>query len=102
MEQAHFWYISFADEHSFRGAVVVHARGIEDAVARAWALGINPGGEALGLQLPHSVGVPADAINRLLSKGDIDRLIGPGKTIGEYAEGDDAEAARARAILESL
>src|SRR5579872_5489004 len=41
------WYwLSFADEEKgFLGVAIVRARSIDEAITRAWELGINPGGE---------------------------------------------------------
>lgn len=74
-----WWYLSFAAEEGFRGAVVVLGHDIASAVARAHALGIVPdhGGEVMGIGPSHDhFGLPTD---RLLSKADI----GDGCELGE-------------------
>lgn len=75
-------YVSYADDDGFRGAVLVEAADIVEACWRARALGISPGGQALGFG-PFE-GQPPHPMNRLLSK---EELVG-GKTLGELeAEG---------------
>lgn len=65
-----WWYISFADG-PFLGGVHVEAETFVDAVFKTKELGINPGGEALGMALPGMV--PADQyVNRLLTKEEIE------------------------------
>lgn len=46
------WYLSYADETKFRGAVYVLAFGPVSAVMRVQAEGINPGGEVMMVQVP--------------------------------------------------
>lgn len=85
-EQWH--YLSFAtDEDGFRGAAVVLAHGITDAVTKANALKINPGGEVLCMSIPEEK-IPAEEFrNRLLAKEEIEAMWGePCKTIREWDE----------------
>lgn len=76
------WYLSFARE-TFRGACVIEADSVVAAVKRAHALGINPGGNVLGLPVP-----PDDAhrlpVGKLLSRADLDAA-------GEVATGKELE-----------
>lgn len=44
-----WWWLSFA-ENGFRGAVIVRASGLLDAVSQTHRRGINPGGEVLGVE----------------------------------------------------
>lgn len=50
-----YWYLSFADDNrgGFLGACVVEGFDIVSATIRAHELGINPGGQVLGLPMPH-------------------------------------------------
>lgn len=66
-----WWWISFADGRGFLGACIVSAFGMVDAVKQAHLLGINPGGQALGREVPPGVEVPDGAKKRLLSRDDI-------------------------------
>ena len=62
-------YLSFADETGFLGGAFIPAADIVEAVQKAWELGINPGGEVMGMgpgPLP-----PAEWVGRLLSREDI-------------------------------
>lgn len=62
------WYwMSFADESRFLGAIIIRARGPITANQLAWARNINPGGEALMLRLDSNLDVPDEWTNRLLN-----------------------------------
>ena len=68
------WYwLSFADETGFLGAVVIQARGILGATQLAPALGINPGGECRSCRIPAELihNIPEQYRNRLLSKQEV-------------------------------
>ena len=49
------WWLSFADDDGFLGAVLVNAISYLDAVQLATMLGLNPGGEILGVNLQEPV-----------------------------------------------
>ena len=67
-EQWH--YLSFADE-VFRGAVVIKAHGVVDALGRLNQLGQNPGGEILCVAIPDDK-VPEERFcNRLLTRAEV-------------------------------
>lgn len=71
-----FW-LSFADDNGFRGAALVQGASLGDAVRRATALGINPGGEVLGPEYPPDAAqydVALANMNRLMKKPELDRL----------------------------
>lgn len=72
-----YWWLSFADSdlpvgQQFLGAAVVEAPSFVAAVLLSHALGINPGGEVKGIELPR----PPNARwrNRLLSIEDLRTL----------------------------
>ena len=71
-----WFYLSYADDDGFLGAVIVEARGPVHAFELAQRLGINPGGEVAAWEVPAELPPPAEATNRLLSKHDLDRLFG--------------------------
>lgn len=83
---ASWHWLSFSDEsppagRGFLGVAIVNAPSFLDAVTRANMLGINPGGEVRGIELPD--GIDADALerfgHRLLTKAelaDFDKAIG--------------------------
>ena len=71
-----WFYISFADDDSFRGAVIVKAPGEAHAIQASHRLGINPGGQAAIFKVPDGAPVPPAAVNRLLSKRDLEVLFG--------------------------
>lgn len=75
------YWLSFADMtrphgQRFLGACVVDADDMLTAVRQAWALGCNPGGEALGHPLPATVEPFIDARwrRRLLTRDECNEL----------------------------
>ena len=64
-----FW-LSFAGEEGFRGAVIVHANDFVEAVMRSNLLGVNPHGEVQGMPIPADTAsrIPERWKNRLLSR----------------------------------
>jgi hypothetical protein len=68
-EAATGMYLSFADETGFLGAAFIREQDIVSAVKEAWRLGINPGGEVMGLG-PGSL-PPAEWVGRLLTREQI-------------------------------
>ena len=78
MDGRKLWWVSFAGEEGFRGAVMVRADGFLEAVTETHWLGVNPGGEALGFDWPdeRAALVPESYMNRLLSKAELEVLDG--------------------------
>lgn len=70
------WYLSFAGEGGFRGACVVDGEDIVGAVKEAHRLGINPGGQVLGIVVPleEMERLPA---GKLLTYADLQEAAGP-------------------------
>lgn len=79
-----WFYLSFAAEDGFLGAIIVWAHGILTAVERASDLGMNPGGDVLCCPIPrqHLRRVPADLRHRLLSEAEVRRRL-DGKRLDE-------------------
>lgn len=79
-EPLQWWYLSFAGPKEWRGACLVQARGITNAIKAASVKGINPGGEVkaipVGPHYPESL-----PVNELLTKEQL-------------GEGDPAEAVK--------
>lgn len=71
-----WFYLSFADDDGFRGAIIVNARGEMHAVQRCHDLGINPGGQVAIFDIPDGAPRPEGVEDRLLSKRDLDRIFG--------------------------
>lgn len=68
------WWLSFADEQ-FLGAAIVEAAGFPEALGVVNRLGINPGGDVRGFQLPSDApGVADEWMNRLLTLEDLRNL----------------------------
>jgi hypothetical protein len=79
-----WFYVSFADESGFKGAVIVEARGITSAVLRCNVLGVNPHGQAMGLAIgdwPSHLSI--DIRDRLLTKDELNKIFPDMKTLGE-------------------
>lgn len=70
-------YLSFAGEEGFRGACIVHGSNVLEGAMQAKRLGINPGGEVIGVPLPVDFeGLNKYPINKLLSADEL-RSIDP-------------------------
>lgn len=77
------WWLSYAAE-KFLGAVIVEAAGFPEAVGVVNSLGVNPGGEVRGFQIPSDAPEVADEwMNRLLSLEDVKNLDRAGGGTGE-------------------
>ena len=87
-ERGPWWWLSFAGTEGFRGACVVGGvHDIVSAVRVAHALGINPGGEVLAVEIPErGLGTVEDGeIERLLTKQEAE-------AIGARHPDDDVDA----------
>jgi threonine dehydrogenase-like Zn-dependent dehydrogenase len=90
------WYLSYADDESFRGGVYIEAHGPASAALRANIEKLSPGGEVM-IFGP----VPIDKIperkfwNRTLTKAEL-RQADPGewKTLGELEAEKENDAKR--------
>lgn len=69
------WWLSFAAEDGFRGAVVVHAHDFMEALAQCNLRGINPHGECQGFQLPADAAALMDEKwkNRVLTRRECEQ-----------------------------
>lgn len=73
-----WWYVSFSGAEGFRGAVIVEAYGVATACAVAHGLGINPGGQAVGIPVPpERMDEIQGCTDRLLPREEIEALMGP-------------------------
>ena len=82
-------YVSFADK-SFKGAVIIKAHGINDALMKINLLQINPGGEVLCIQFPEDMVLPEPSFrNRLLSKEDVLELWPEAKSQREWEQEEE-------------
>lgn len=68
-----YWWLSFADERGFLGAVVVPGSSFLEAVTAASLLGVNPGGEVQGVEIPGETSDPFTP-GRLYSKAEINEI----------------------------
>lgn len=81
MGPEHWWWLSFVDDSGFRGAILTRANGIGTALTKTHLLGINPGGEVCGIEIPDEV-IDTSPYNhkysadQLLSKEDIELKLG--------------------------
>jgi len=65
-----------AEGEQFLGVAIVRGSDFLLAVARAHVLGVNPGGEVRGWQVPDDHALPEGSTDRLLSRAELDRLFG--------------------------
>jgi hypothetical protein len=67
---SNIWWLSFAGEEGHRGCAIVHALDFGQAVHTAHVLGINPGGEVKGVEMPEEEDAKAEVdhlgMNRLI------------------------------------
>jgi hypothetical protein len=69
------WWLSFADVsrpegQQFLGVAIVEAQTMGEATMKTHRLGINPGGQIMGSQLPESFHVPPEKTDRLLGRDE--------------------------------
>ncbi len=72
------WYYSFVNParpagDRFVGGILVKAQGFTAGLTKIDFLGINPGGEVLGVEFPMD-NIPDKWFNRLLSRADLDEM----------------------------
>lgn len=70
------WWLSFADDEGFRGALIIHANDFREAVMEANLRGLNPHGECKGLEVPAAMAalIPEEWKYRLLSRNDCEQF----------------------------
>jgi len=74
-----WWWLSFVDPgrpegDRFLGVVVIQGTDFRDAVEAAWNLGVNPGGECKGMEIPWDIlekTAPEKYRNRLVKAPEI-------------------------------
>ena len=64
------WWLSFADDDGFRGAVIVHAEDFLTALMECNLRGINPHGECKGRPVPAGAEIAEKWKYRILSRAD--------------------------------
>ena len=72
-KQVDRWWLSFVGEEGFKGGALVRAESLFDAVIKTHTLGINPGGQVMGVPVDRDDPGPFEE-NRLYSKKEINRL----------------------------
>ena len=77
--QSMMWWLSFADEHSFRGVTIAVGNNLPAAVGDAWKHDCNPGGEVMGHPvLPEHRELVADHLHVLYTdKSKVEEIFGP-------------------------
>lgn len=84
-----WFYLSFADDSGFRGAVIVEARGITSALLRCNVLGVNPHGQVMGLAIGEWPShLSTEIRERVLSKDELNSIFPDMKTLGELENRD--------------
>lgn len=71
-----WWSLSFADDTGFLGGALIDAPSMPAAIARAWELGCNPGGQVLAAGF-RARSVPVGYTNRLLTRDEVEALPAP-------------------------
>lgn len=66
------WYLSYATQLAFLGAIITVARGFFSAVSKAKQLGISPGGEVLAYPLAPDMLLNEKWLDRLLTKAEVE------------------------------
>lgn len=70
-----WYYLSFATDERFLGALVLKAFGKSDVVLMSHELKLNPGGSVMILEMADEFpDPPPEFTNRLLNKADLDEL----------------------------
>lgn len=80
-----WWWISFADEEKdeFLGVVITEAADFEVALMKTEVMGINPGGQAAGLEIPEYD--DRDFVDRLLTEEEC-RAHFEAKSVAEFKD----------------
>ena len=82
------WWLSFA-EGKFLGVFITRAKDFDTALRKTFNLGVNPGGQVMAYQCDNTDKIPPDAMDRLLSKEDLDDYPWfEAKRVGDMAEED--------------
>ena len=70
------WWLSYADDSGFKGAVMVEANNLVSACIASRIMHLSPGGQVRGVEFPGDAAtmVPDHWKNRLLSKEDVSRF----------------------------
>lgn len=89
-------YLSYACPLGFRGAAIVKGNNVVQAASCAGLLGISPGGQVAGLDIPLDIlaTIPESHRNRLLDKKAINEIFSDAKSIREIEAERDAEKSR--------
>lgn len=82
-----WFYISFADRAGFRGGTVVEANDDGDAVHVATARKLNPGGEAMVVQVPADKIDAPDIVGLRYRLADKTELLGGGGFVAPHRHG---------------
>lgn len=79
-----WFYLSFAGEDGFLGAVVSRGRNVHDAYLRAKAKGVTPVGQVLGVPIPENQIPHARFRHRLLGHHDLIDMWVDVRSLGEW------------------
>ena len=105
MTKLSWFYISYATETTFLGAAVVQASDPIGAGLRAHELGIDPGGQAVAIEIGAEPRFPVEMRDVLLTKAQLSAYDeaqgdGPIRSLGEIANDSSDSCTRvARAML---
>lgn len=79
------FYLSYADDGGWNGAVVVRGSDVISAAGEAHRLGISPGGQVVGVALPRCQVPDARFLDRLLTYEEVSSFWPDAASIGSHA-----------------
>ena len=71
---AKMWWLSFADDTGFKGAVIVHANDFVEALFQANLHQCNPHGECQGMPVPEGREIPEKWKYRILTRAECEQF----------------------------
>lgn len=88
-----WWYLSYAGEDGFHGAIVIRAHGMVEACYLSRHRNVSPGGQVWAVPIPDDRIPAPEYCNRLLQIPDIEAIWGKGKlmTLEEIIEMENEE-----------
>lgn len=75
-EPLRWWYLSYAKEEGFQGAIIIQAHGMVEACYLSKHRNISPGGEVWCHPIPDEHLPAPEHRNRLLTKAELDEIFG--------------------------
>jgi len=67
-----WWWLSYADDDGFNGAIICKGNDLIDAVTQCKRMGLDLHGQVLGVPFPSGLTPPSMFVERILSKSECD------------------------------